>query len=70
MEDFVVAGRIGRAHGLKGEVFVEPRTFAEHREIGYLAALSARGVPFDPALMGNSVFTDEVAFGHVSSTNA
>ena len=26
MEDFVVVGRIGRAHGLRGEVFVEPRT--------------------------------------------
>jgi 16S rRNA processing protein RimM len=26
VEDFVVVGRIGRAHGLKGEVFVEPRT--------------------------------------------
>jgi 16S rRNA processing protein RimM len=25
-EDYVVVGRIGRAHGLKGEVFVEPRT--------------------------------------------
>jgi 16S rRNA processing protein RimM len=24
--DFVVVGRIGRAHGLKGELFVEPRT--------------------------------------------
>src|SRR5690606_6839235 len=48
--------RIALLNGLKG------RTFAEHREIGYLAALSARGVPFDPALMGNSVFTDEVAF--------
>jgi LacI family transcriptional regulator len=48
--------RIALLNGLKG------RTFAEHREIGYLAALSARGVPFDPALMGNSAFTDEVAF--------
>ena len=48
--------RIALLNGLKG------RTFAEHREIGYLAALSARGVSFDPALMGNSVFTDEVAF--------
>ncbi|UJW87085.1 substrate-binding domain-containing protein [Devosia sp. SL43] len=48
--------RIALLNGLKG------RTFAEHREIGYLAALSARGVPFDAALMGNSVFTDEVAF--------
>jgi len=25
-DDFVVVGRIGPAHGLKGEVFVEPRT--------------------------------------------
>ena len=48
--------RIALLNGVKG------RTFAEHREIGYLAALSARGVPFDPALMGNSVFTDEIAF--------
>lgn len=48
--------RIALLNGVKG------RTFAEHREIGYLAALSARGVSFDTALMGNSVFTDEVAF--------
>ena len=26
MEDYVVVGRIGPAHGLRGEVFVEPRT--------------------------------------------
>jgi len=26
VEDYVVVGRIGPAHGLKGEVFVEPRT--------------------------------------------
>jgi len=43
-------------NGIKG------RTFSEHREIGYLAALSARGVSYDAALMGNSVFTDEAAF--------
>jgi len=48
--------RIALLNGLKG------RTFAEHRELGYLAALSSRGVPFDPALMSNSLFTDEVAF--------
>ncbi len=48
--------RIALLNGIKG------RTFAEHRELGYLAALSARGVPFDPALMSNSVFTDEAAF--------
>lgn len=48
--------RIAMLNGIKG------RTFAEHRELGYLAALSARGVPFDPALVGNTSFTDEVAF--------
>jgi LacI family transcriptional regulator len=48
--------RIALLNGMKGQ------TFAEHRELGYLAALSARGVSFDPALMGNSTFTDEVAF--------
>lgn len=48
--------RIALLNGVKG------RTFSEHREIGYLAALSARGIPFDPALMGNSIFTDEIAF--------
>jgi 16S rRNA processing protein RimM len=26
VEEYVVVGRIGRAHGLRGEVFVEPRT--------------------------------------------
>lgn len=48
--------RIALLNGHKG------RTFSEHRELGYLAALSARGIAFDPALMGNSAFTDEVAF--------
>ena len=48
--------RIALLNGIKG------RTFTEHRELGYLAALSARGVAFDPALMSYSAFTDEVAF--------
>ena len=48
--------RIALLNGIKG------RTFAEHREIGYLAALSARGVAVDPALMSNALFTDEAAF--------
>ncbi len=26
MNDYVVVGRVGRAHGLRGDVFVEPRT--------------------------------------------
>lgn len=47
---------IALLNGIKG------RTFSEHREIGYLAALSARGIAVDPGLMGNSIFTDEVAF--------
>ena len=48
--------RIALLNGIKG------RTFAEHREIGYLAALGARGVAVDPALMSNALFTDEAAF--------
>ncbi|KKC36577.1 transcriptional regulator [Devosia epidermidihirudinis] len=48
--------RIALFNGIKG------RTFTEHREIGYLAALSARGVPYDPALMANLPFTDEAGF--------
>ncbi|MET3924374.1 substrate-binding domain-containing protein [Devosia sp. 2618] len=48
--------RIALLNGLK------ERTFAQHREIGYLAALSARGIPFDPALVSNAPFTDEVGF--------
>jgi Transcriptional regulators len=48
--------RIALFNGLKG------RTFSQHREIGYLAALSARGVPFDSALIVNTAFTDEIAF--------
>ncbi|NMA98329.1 MAG: LacI family transcriptional regulator [Phyllobacteriaceae bacterium] len=38
------------------------RTFSHHRELGYRAALAERDVPVDPALIGNSVFTDEAAF--------
>ena len=38
------------------------RTFVEHRELGYLAALTSRDIPVDRALIGNGVFTDEVAF--------
>lgn len=41
---------------------IKERTFAEHREQGYLAALSARGISRDPAIMANSIFTDEMAF--------
>lgn len=48
--------RIALLNGVRG------RTFAEHREIGYRAALTARGVQVDPALLGNSAFTDEIAF--------
>ena len=39
MEDFVVVGRIGRAHGLKGEVFVEPRTDEPERRFAAGATL-------------------------------
>ena len=48
--------RIALINGIRG------RTFAEHREAGYRAALDGRGIPVDPALIANAVFTDEVAF--------
>ncbi|MBU1304408.1 MAG: substrate-binding domain-containing protein [Alphaproteobacteria bacterium] len=48
--------RIALINGLQG------RTFAEHREAGYRAALAARGITPDPALIGYTIFTDEVAF--------
>lgn len=48
--------RIALVNGIRG------RTFAEHREHGYRAAFAARDLPVDPALLVNTVFTDEVAF--------
>jgi 16S rRNA processing protein RimM len=39
VEDYVVVGRIGRAHGLKGEVFVEPRTDEPERRFAAGQAL-------------------------------
>jgi len=39
MEDYVVVGRIGRAHGLKGEVSVEPRTDEPERRFTMGAVL-------------------------------
>ncbi|MBE7732486.1 LacI family DNA-binding transcriptional regulator [Devosia faecipullorum] len=48
--------RIALFNGHKGQ------TFSEHRELGYLAALSSRGVAFDRKLIVNSAFTDEIAF--------
>jgi 16S rRNA processing protein RimM len=38
-EDYVVVGRIGPAHGLKGEVFVEPRTDEPERRFATGAVL-------------------------------
>jgi LacI family transcriptional regulator len=48
--------RIGIINGLKG------RTFAEHREKGYISALAERGIAAVDALSGNGEFTDEVGY--------
>ena len=47
VDDFVVVGRIGPAHGLKGEVFVEPRTDEPERRFadGCHAGAPPAGVP-------------------------
>jgi 16S rRNA processing protein RimM len=39
VEDYVVVGRIGPAHGLRGEVFVEPRTDEPERRFAAGAVL-------------------------------
>jgi 16S rRNA processing protein RimM len=39
VEDYVVVGRIGRAHGIKGEVSVEPRTDEPERRFAPGAVL-------------------------------
>jgi 16S rRNA processing protein RimM len=43
VDDFVVVGRIGPAHGLKGEVFVEPRTDEPERRFAVGQQLQATG---------------------------
>lgn len=48
--------RIAIINGLKG------RSFAEHRDQGYRAALLESGLPIDDALLGNGDFTDEMGF--------
>ena len=42
-EDYVVVGRIGPAHGLRGEVFVEPRTDEPERRFAPGAVLQTAG---------------------------
>ncbi len=51
MEDYVVIGRIGRAHGIRGEVSVEPRTDEPERRFrpgAVLRTQSARGAEGQP----------------------
>ena len=45
MDDYVVVGRIGPAHGLRGEVFVEPRTDEPERRFASGAVLRTAGSP-------------------------
>jgi 16S rRNA processing protein RimM len=42
VEEYVVVGRIGRAHGLKGELFVEPRTDEPARRFAVGQSLRTR----------------------------
>jgi LacI family transcriptional regulator len=37
-------------------------TFARHREAGYRDAMARHGIPVNPALIANGLFTDEVGF--------
>ena len=49
-DDYVVVGRIGRAHGLKGDVAVEPRTDEPGRRFAVGAVLSTHGRSLWPTL--------------------
>jgi 16S rRNA processing protein RimM len=49
VDDYVVVGRIGPAHGLKGEVFVEPRTDEPERRFATGARLQAAEGPLTVA---------------------
>ncbi|MBV9831004.1 MAG: ribosome maturation factor RimM [Marmoricola sp.] len=42
-DDFVVVGRIGRAHGIRGDVLVEPRTDEPERRFAAGAVLGTQG---------------------------
>src|SRR3954463_16689742 len=43
VEDYVVVGRVGPAHGLRGEVFVEPRTDEPDRRFATVDSLRTSG---------------------------
>jgi 16S rRNA processing protein RimM len=49
VDDYVVVGRIGPAHGLRGEVFVEPRTDEPGRRFAAGARLHAAAGPLTVA---------------------
>ncbi len=42
-DEYVVVGRVGRAHGIRGEVLVEPRTDEPDRRFVAGAVLRAEG---------------------------
>ncbi len=48
-DDYVVVGRIGPAHGLRGEVFVEPRTDEPERRFATGSRLDTSGGPLTVA---------------------
>ena len=48
-DDYVVVGRIGPAHGLRGEVFVEPRTDEPERRFAIGNRLDTAGGPLTVA---------------------
>ena len=58
-DEYVVVGRIGRAHGLKGEVSVEPRTDEPERRFVVGAVLGTEGRAHWPSLTVASTRTHQ-----------
>jgi 16S rRNA processing protein RimM len=73
-DEYVVVGQVGRAHGLRGEVFVEPRTDEPERRFVAGAVLATEGRAHWPSLTITSARTHSgrlvVQFEEIADRNA
>ena len=69
-EDYVVVGRIGPAHGLRGEVFVEPRTDEPERRFAPGAVLQTAGGTLSVAASRTHSGRLVVRFAELADRNA
>jgi len=70
VEDYVVVGRIGPAHGLKGEVFVEPRTDEPERRFAAGETLRSATGPLTVASSRTHSGKLVIRFAEIDGRNA